>query len=122
LIIGGLVAASGCSIGDPPTVPPPIIRATPSNTETTDPAADCPGVVDTVRDHLGSQTVTVEVTGQCTTVVILTPLTDADGDEAVELCNTAAEVAYTGDINSIRVLSASGDELSQGVANLKCLP
>ncbi len=39
-----------------------------------------------------------------------------------DTCDAAAEVAYTGDVNSIRVLSTTGAELANGITGARCLP
>ena len=128
---GGVVAVvvvaalSGCSSEaepSPAAQPPPAAEATVASAG---PAAadDCGDVADLIRDHVGAEKVEkVTVVGQCTTVVIDTNLSDSEADRAVALCNSAAEVAYVDDINSIRVLNAAGDELAQGITDLKCLP
>ena len=63
----------------------------------------------------------IEVVGQCTTVSIDTSLGDDAKAEAKSICDTAAKAAYVDDINSIRVLSATGTELSQGIKGAGCL-
>lgn len=69
-----------------------------------------------VTAHLEVPAVTgVEVTGQCTTVVIKTLLGDQAGETAVGICDKAAEVAYEGDINSVSVLSVTSEELATGI-------
>lgn len=87
----------------------------------TQPADDCGGVAEKIRSQGLAGVDTVEVVGQCTTVTIATTLGDADGAAAKEICEKAAEVAYEGDINSIRVVSGSGAELSQGLKGVPCL-
>ena len=57
----------------------------------------------------------------CTTVSIDTSLGDDAKAEAKSICDTAAKAAYVDDINSIRVLSATGTELSQGIKGAGCL-
>jgi hypothetical protein len=56
-----------------------------------------------------------------TTVSIDTSLGDDAKAEAKSVCDTAAKAAYMDDINSIRVLSATGTELSQGIKGAGCL-
>ncbi len=61
------------------------------------------------------------VVGQCTSVVVATTLADTDDAAAQRLCESAAEVAYTGDVNSVSVLAGSGVELAIGIPGAKCL-
>jgi hypothetical protein len=98
--------------GDAPDLP----DATTENT-------DCGSAADTVRKHVESDKIqSVAVVGQCTLVVIETSLDDEDGATARQICESAAEVAYTGDINAIAVKSDGGAELSQGITGMRCLP
>ena len=127
VLVGAGAMLSACSSGgeDPPAARPPAAEATGGVAATTaaPPEDPCGDAAKAVTQHLaGSPVDRVEVVGQCTTVVIATTLSDDDSDAAVSLCDTAAEVAYVADINSIRVESASGDELSNGIKGLKCLP
>ena len=124
MLIGAGVMMGACSSGgeDPRSAQPSAAEAT-GATAASPPEAPCGDAAGAVTQHLaGSPVDRVEVVGQCTTVVIATTLSDDDSDAAVSLCDTAAEVAYIADINSIRVESASGDELSNGIKGLKCLP
>jgi hypothetical protein len=79
--------------------------------------AACPGDVPaTVTAHLQVPAVTgVELNGQCTNLVITTLLGDQAGDTAVGICDKAAEVAYEGDVMSVRVLSVAETELAVGI-------
>ena len=45
---------------------------------------------------------------------------DASAD-ALRLCESAAEVAYTGDVNAVTVLAASRAELAIGISGAKCM-
>jgi len=83
----------------------------------------CGSAADTVKNHVQSDKIeSVTVLGQCTLVVISTALADEDSATAREICESAAEVAYTGDINAVSVKSSTGEELSQGIAGAKCIP
>jgi hypothetical protein len=121
-----VLTAAGCSAAEPPAPPSPVVVAEPGTAETAataEAAADCGDVAETVRAHLSADRVdTVTVIGQCTTVEVATRLSDEDSEAGVELCDAAAEVAYTGDINSVRVLSATGAELANGIPGAPCLP
>jgi hypothetical protein len=76
----------------------------------------------TIKQHLSTPEVgEVVVQGQCTSAVIRTNLADDAGETARQLCETAAEVAYTGDINAVTVLGKSGRELAIGITGMKCM-
>ena len=111
-----LLALAACS--DSPTTTP-LRPATTGGAASRD---DCGGAVTKVQERLARPGVQgVKVEGQCTTVVITTTLSDGDAGTARQLCDLAAEVAYTGGVNGIRVLGQSGKELAQGIAGAKCL-
>jgi hypothetical protein len=94
----------------------------PRLTDATAKGTDCGNVADAVKDHVQSDKIqSVTVVGQCTLIVIETSLDD-EGEAAKQICESAAEVAYTGDINGIAVKSSTGAELSQGITGAKCLP
>ncbi|GAA3342538.1 hypothetical protein GCM10020358_37860 [Amorphoplanes nipponensis] len=121
LILGGAVL-SGCADDAPDRpsgadfLPAPTTTATPAD-------EGCGDVAAAVTKHLNSDDVDkVTVEGQCTTVVVGTVLADEDTATGQQLCDAAGEVAYTGDINSVRVLSKAGTELSNGITGMKCLP
>lgn len=112
-----LLALAAC--GDSPKPLPTVSAPTPTAGAAT---GDCGGAATRVRDRLarpGVQGVTVE--GQCTTVVIATTLSDGDAGAARQLCDLAAEVAYTGGVNGIRVLGQSQRELAQGISGAQCI-
>jgi hypothetical protein len=117
VLIAGVAMLSGCAgDDDPPAAPAPTPEASAT-------AEQCGAVGSTVRDHLQSADVrTVTVNGQCTNVTIETGLDDEDAAGGRQLCETAAEVAYVGDVNSVTVVSGSGAELSAGIPGMKCLP
>jgi hypothetical protein len=119
ILIAGLALLPGCSGADTP----PAASAPEPATATTTAADDCGDAATTVRDHLKSSDVrTVTVNGQCTNVTIETELDDDNNADGKLLCESAAEVAYIGDINSVTVVSKSGAELSVGIPGMKCLP
>jgi hypothetical protein len=117
------LAACGGSDDDAPTAGTPTVAAT--GAASSAPAAGgsgCGAVGEDIKSVIAAPEVdTVEVVGQCTTVAIKTRLADGDAAKAKEICTAAAKVAYTGDVNSIRVTSANGTELSQGIAGAPCL-
>ncbi|GAA2397980.1 hypothetical protein Cme02nite_06460 [Catellatospora methionotrophica] len=105
--------------GDEADPAPPATAGTSAAGEPTD---SCGGAADRVKDHLDSAKVgSVVVNGQCTSVVITTTLGDDAGADAVQLCESAAQVAYTGDVNAVTVLAASTRELAIGIAGAKCM-
>jgi hypothetical protein len=111
-------ALAACGSEDPGT-------STPANSggpaATTPAGGDCKGA-DAIKSVIASTAVKkVDIVGQCTTVAITTTLGEGDKAAAKEICEAAAKVAYVGDINSIRVTSAAGTELSQGIAGARCL-
>ncbi|WP_405090790.1 hypothetical protein OG767_25145 [Micromonospora sp. NBC_01392] len=125
----GFASLVGCADADDPSVPPgaaaPSRTAIPPDATAPSPTAaevPCDAVADAVSRHLRSDQVrAVTVEGQCTTVVVATTLADGDADPARRLCDRAGEVAYSGDVNSVRVLSGSGSELANGIAGMRCL-
>ena len=82
----------------------------------------CGGNAEKVKKRVRqAQIRSVTVAGQCTSLSIETTLGDEESATAKEICDAAAEVAYSGDTNAIRVLGASGRELSIGIAGASCL-
>ncbi|MBU2664758.1 hypothetical protein KOI35_14750 [Actinoplanes bogorensis] len=63
----------------------------------------------------------VKVIGSCTQVQISTSLGPDDKDAAREICETAAKVAYVGDIKVVSVEDADGHELSTGFNGTPCI-
>ncbi|MFC4039229.1 hypothetical protein ACFO1B_12440 [Dactylosporangium siamense] len=114
LIAGAtLLALAACS--DSPATP----SAAPTSGTAT--SGDCGGAGTRVQERLARPGVQgVRVEGQCTTVVIATTLSDGDAGTARQLCDLAAEVAYTGGVNGIRVLGQADKELARGSAGAKC--
>jgi hypothetical protein len=69
-----------------------------------------------VTAHLQVPAVTgIELDGACTNLVIITLLGDQAGDTAVGICDRAAEIAYEGDVMSVRVISVAETELAVGI-------
>jgi hypothetical protein len=121
LLLGAAMALPGCSATEP--APSGATAGTEAATATPSEPAGCGDVADVVKEHLGSPDVaSVGVNGQCTNVDILTTLADDDTAGGRRLCESAGEVAYTGDINSVTVKSTAGAELSVGIPGMKCLP
>ncbi len=76
-----------------------------------------------VKQHLASRTDIVSVTteGGCHDATIVTSLGPTDSTAGLAICDSAAEVAYTGDISSITVLAASTKELAIGIKGQPCI-
>ena len=118
VLFTGAVVLAGCSAPDPAA--PPADTATDRNTAV---AADCGDAATKVKEYVASSKIRkIAVNGQCTNVTIETELDNDDTAEGRQICEAAGKVAYTGDINSITVLSKSGTELSTGIDGARCLP
>lgn len=121
-----LLALSGCAAtSDGPSGADSTATGSRATVPASEPKAGSDSCGDTagkVRDQLSRPEVqAVEVEGQCTTVSITTTLADSDSATAKQLCDAAAGVAYSGDINSIRVLGKSTKELAVGLPNVPCI-
>jgi hypothetical protein len=114
---------AACGSDEPTTSTPGATTATADGDAPTEAAGgDCGSAADAIKSAITSTAVSkVDVVGQCTTATITTTLGEGDGAAAKEICEAAAKVAYTGDVNSIRVTSAAGTELSQGISGAPCL-
>lgn len=84
--------------------------------------ADCGGAeAATVKAHLTSTAITkVTVDGGCHEINIATSL-GKDVAAGLAICDSAAEVAYTGKILSLRVESATNVELAIGAKGSQCI-
>ncbi|MGP3963352.1 hypothetical protein ACTWPT_45960 [Nonomuraea sp. 3N208] len=122
LLAIALVISSGCgqTVAGPPSPSPPPGDG---QSVTSAPARDsCGETADKVKQHAQQPDIrSVTMQGQCTLVSIETTLGDSESSTAKEICDSAAEVAYTGDTNSISVQGRSGKELSVGIAGATCL-
>ncbi|TMR87811.1 hypothetical protein [Nonomuraea basaltis] len=122
LLAIALVICSGCGqpgAGPPAQSPPPGD----GQSATAAPAQEaCGQTAGKVKQHAQQPEIrSVTMQGQCTLVSIETTLGDDESGTAQKICDSAAEVAYTGDTNSISVQGRSGKELSVGIAGAKCL-
>jgi hypothetical protein len=121
LLAIALVVSSGCGQAGagPPSPSPPGD----GQSATAAPAQEsCGEAADKVKQHAQQPEIrSVTMQGQCTLVSIETTLSDEESSTAQKICDSAAEVAYSGDTNSISVQGRSGKELSVGVAGAKCL-
>ncbi|HTF08358.1 MAG TPA: hypothetical protein VK659_09335 [Asanoa sp.] len=119
---------AACGSDEPTTSTPggsggPAATAPAGDDAATAPAGgDCGSAADDIKSVIASTAVDkIDIVGQCTLVRIATTLGEGDKAPAKEICEAAAKVAYTGDINSIRVSSAAGTELSQGISGAPCI-
>ncbi len=114
-----LLALGLTACGDEADTAPPAAAGTSAAVL---PPDSCDGAGDRVKNHLSSAEVSsVVVNGQCTSVVITTTLGDDAAAAALRFCESAAEIAYTGDVNAVTVLAASGAELAIGISGAKCM-
>lgn len=121
LLTIALVIISGCGqTGAGPLSPSP---SGDDQSVTTAPAQEsCAETADKVKQYVQQPAIrSVTMQGQCTLVSIETSLGDDESSTAQKICDSAAEVAYSGDTNSISVQAGSGKELSVGIAGAKCL-
>jgi hypothetical protein len=122
LLAIALLISSGCGqtgAGPPSTSPPPGDGQSATSAPAHDP---CGETADKVKQHAQQPEIrSVTMQGQCTLVSIETTLGDGESNTARKICDSAAEVAYSGDTNSISVQGRSGKELSVGIAGAKCL-
>ncbi|MFC4529896.1 hypothetical protein [Sphaerisporangium dianthi] len=116
------ILSSGCG-GAGGSTPTPRDQAGSGRSESAAPAeTSCGGVAEKVEKHVRRpEILSVTIAGQCTSLSIKTDLDDGKSGTAERICEAAAEVAYTGDTNAIRVLGGSGKELSVGIAGARCL-
>ena len=63
----------------------------------------------------------IKVTGGCSMVSIETSLDEDAKPDAIEICETAAKVAYTGSVTSVSVDGGNGAELSSGEQGAPCI-
>jgi hypothetical protein len=107
------MSIAGCSNADNPEPTAALPSATVQNL--------C-GAAENIKQHLASADVqTIDIVGQCTSLTIRTTLNDDASEAATKLCEKAAEIAYTGDVNAVTVLGATGRELAIGISGMKCL-
>jgi hypothetical protein len=75
-----------------------------------------------VKQHLTSTAiVSVTTEGGCHDTTIVTSLGDSDAAKALAICDSAAEIAYAGDLSSVTVTGASSKELAIGIKGQPCI-
>ena len=126
LALTGAMAIASCGGGG--STQPPISSAA-SPAPATEAAATGVGSGDCgeataalVKQHLiqpGVVSVTTE--GGCHDATIVTSLGASESATGLAICDSAAEVAYTGDISSITVLAADSKELAIGIKGAPCI-
>jgi hypothetical protein len=112
VVVAALFALlAGCERGAAPAAPTSAPAAGPCDTALTA----------KVRDRLARPGVaTVTVDSACATVTVETTLSDGDATTARQLCDLAAEVAYTGAVQGLRVTGQSGKDLAVGTKGAPC--
>ncbi|MEV0592981.1 hypothetical protein [Nonomuraea cavernae] len=119
LLAAALLVLTGCG-QDGSGVPPQSLSS--SDDQSVAGQDPCGGSVEKVKKKVRqAQIRSVTVEGQCTSLSIETSLGDEESGAAKKICDSAAEVAYSGDTSAIRVLGASGKELSVGIVDAPCL-
>jgi hypothetical protein len=75
-----------------------------------------------VAKHLArADVVSVTTEGGCHDATIVTSLDPGDSATGLAICDSAAKVAYAGDISSITVLAANNKELAIGIKGQECI-
>jgi len=75
-----------------------------------------------VKQHLTRpDVVSVTTEGGCHDATIVTSLGPTDSATGLAICDSAADVAYAGDISSITVLAANNKELAIGIEGQPCI-
>jgi hypothetical protein len=75
-----------------------------------------------VKQHLTSpDVVSVTTEGGCHDTTIVTSLGDSDAAKALAICDSAAVIAYAGDLSSVTVTGASTKELAIGIKGQPCI-
>jgi hypothetical protein len=88
--------------------------ATPVVTASASGQADC-DAASTVQEHVKDSHITkITVDGGCSQVSIETTLTSGANGTARKICDSAAEVAYVGNLSSVTVVGPDGHELAAG--------
>jgi hypothetical protein len=122
LAAGVSFALSGCSSSGGTSTPPAGAPTTGAATVAASTSDPCASVVSAIKQKVTRPEVTkVDATGACTIATIETTLADTDLQTAVDICEAAATVAYTGDNASVAVTGKSGKELAEGVKGEPCI-
>ena len=75
-----------------------------------------------LKQHLARpDVVSVTTEGGCHDATIVTSLGPSDSATGLAICDSAATVAYAGDISSITVLAANTKELAIGIKGQPCI-
>jgi hypothetical protein len=126
LAVAAAMAIAGCGGGS--STPSPA-----SSTASSAPAAGTPATGSgsgdcgeatavLVAKHLArADVVSVTTEGGCHDATIVTSLDPGDSATGLAICDSAAEVAYAGDISSITVLAANNKELAIGIKGQECI-
>ncbi len=135
LAVISAMAIAGCGGGSGSTQSPSSSTASPAPGAAGSPApaaatpatgsgsGDCgEATAALVAQHLARpDVVSVTTEGGCHDATIVTSLDPSDSATGLAICDSAAEVAYTGDISSITVLAANDKELAIGIKGQQCI-
>jgi hypothetical protein len=126
LAVAGAIAIAGCG-GGSSTQSPSSSTASPAPAAATAAtgagAGSCgEATAALVKKHLARpDVVSVTTEGGCHDATIVTSLGPSDSVKGLAICDSAAEVAYAGDISSITVLAANNKELAIGIKDQPCI-
>ncbi len=127
LAVVGAIAIASCSGGGSGTQAPSSSPASPAPAASTAASGAGSGscgeaTAALVKQHLARpDVVSVTTEGGCHDATIVTNLGPGDSATGQAICDSAAEVAYAGDISSITVLAANTKELAIGIKGQPCI-
>ncbi len=127
LVAVGSMAIAGCGGGNSSTQSPSSSAASPAPVAASATAGTGSGscgeaTAALVKQHLARpDVVSVTTEGGCHDATIVTSLGPGDSATGLAICDSAADVAYTGDISSITVLAANNKELAIGIKGQPCI-
>lgn len=126
LAVVGALAIAGCG-GGSSTQTPSSSPASPAPAASTAASGTGSGscgeaTAALVKQHLARpDVVSVTTEGGCHDATIVTSLDPSDSATGLAICDSAAEVAYTGDLSSVTVLAANNKELAIGIKGQPCI-
>ena len=127
LAVVGAMAIAGCGGGSGASQAPASSPASPVPAASTaaggtgsGPCGEATAAL--VKQHLARpDVVSVTTEGGCHDATIVTSLGPTDSATGLAICESAADVAYAGDISSITVLAANTKELAIGIKGQSCI-
>lgn len=109
---GSAPGGTGASTGAPATARPSV----PAGSDVC-----VPGLWATIKDHIANDAVSlVGLSDGCRTATIETTLDPSSGAVGVAICTAAAEVAWAGGVQAIRVTAADTSVLATAEAGAPC--